>query len=92
MTECPPMAPARLIQPRASSSVTRAKQAALTSAPPCSAGTSRPKKPSSFISSMNASRVLVDRLELPHAGRDPFVDEPRDQADHLLLVGGQGCS
>lgn len=41
-TVCPPIAPARLIQPRASSSVTRTKQGVETGVPPYSSGIARP--------------------------------------------------
>src|SRR5512132_3715196 len=54
-TVCPPIAPARLIHPRASSSVTSAKQAVLTCAPPHGCGIIRPNTPSSFIRSTSFS-------------------------------------
>src|SRR5918993_3917971 len=65
----PPTAPARLIQPRASSSVTSAKQRVETADSLHRAGTASPKTPISFIWSISAAGYSCARSSRPAWGR-----------------------
>src|SRR5688572_14224444 len=68
-TLCPPIAPARLIQPRASSAVTSAKQRVETADSLHRAGTASPKTPIPFIASISAVGYSCSRSSRPACGR-----------------------